>query len=340
MSISIDFQDVLIFCIAQMLVLLFILFQKKFRVLPNLMLGSIIVLLILHYLFYLLKYNGVFDAHPFYASGLSSLMIIPPTVIYIYVTLVITGYFIFSPRQVAWMFSGFFLSIVLWIVLYFVFQFGNLSSEQVSALVDVYTFIVGEITFVVFVVFVILVLRQLTLFCGTEKGWLKAVFSFSNPRFNWLKVFTVLILIHAILLFVEINMNLFLGWPQKWFEWGTTTFLILISYVMLYAIIHYPDIIHIDKKQVGLISPKQYSKPNLDNKQSKELMKSMNQYMNKYKPYLNPDYCMADFSDDLGVSGHLISEVTNGLMKQSIKWILAEIRMGLNPCIKNKSKHW
>ena len=39
--------------------------------------------------------------------------------------------------------------------------------------------------------------------------------------------------------------------------------------------------------------------------------------MEKYKPYLNPDFCMADFSEQIGVSGHLISEVTNGLMKQN-----------------------
>jgi AraC-like DNA-binding protein len=155
------------------------------------------------------------------------------------------------------------------------------------------------------------------MFCGTNQGWFRAVFQFSNPRFNWLKVLNILLLLHTVILFTEVNLNLIFNWPQKWFEWATTIFLILISYVFLYGIINFPDIIHIDKKQIGLSSPKKYSKPNLTNRQSAELMQNINQYMEKYQPYRNPDFCMADFSESIGVSGHLISEVTNGLMKQN-----------------------
>ena len=317
MNISIDFQDVLVFCIAQMLVLLFILVQKKYRVLPNLFLGSIMILLIMHYAYYFLFYSDVFDNDPLLAVGLKSLMILPPTIIYIYVTLVITGYFIFSKKQLLLMFSGFLVSIAIWATLFIVFRFGDLNVEQVSHLTNLYRFVVGEITFLNFLIFTILIYRRLLLFCGTEQGWFASIFKVSNPRFNWLKVFTVLMLIHTFILFIDVNLNLFIGWPQKWFEWGTSIFLILISYVFLYGIINSPDVIHIDKKQIGLSSPKKYSKPNLDQKASSELMKSMNQYMDKYKPYLNPDFCMADFSESMGISGHLISEVTNGLMKQN-----------------------
>ncbi len=317
MSISIDFQDVLIFCIAQMLVLLFILFQKKYRVLPNLFLGFVFVLLILHYVYYFLFYNNFFDSNPLLAIGLKSLMIVPPTIIYMYVVMVITGYFIFSKWQLLGMFSGFILSVLIWAVLAIYFQINNLSSGLSEPLIEFYRLIVGEITFLNFLIYTILIYRKLAMFCGTEQGWFKTVFKFSNPRFNWLKVLNTLLLIHTIILFIDVNLNLLIGWPQKWFEWGTTVFLILISYVFLYGIINFPDIIHINKKQIGLTSPKKYSKPNLDQQQSKELMKSINQYMDKYKPFLNPDFCMADFSESIGISGHLISEVTNGLMKQN-----------------------
>ena len=317
MTLSIDFQDVLIFCIAQVLVLLFILIQKKYRVLPNLFLGFVFVLLVLHYVYYLLFYNNYFADNLLLSVGLKSLMILPPTIIYMYVTLVITGYFIFKKKQVVLLFSGFLLSVFIWIILTITFKFGGLSGGQMDRIVELYRLLVGEITFFNFLVFTILIYRKLVLYCGRDRGWFKTVFRLSNPRFNWLKVFAVLMLIHTVILFIEVNLNLFLGWPQKWFEWGTTVFLILISYVFLYGIINFPDIIHIDKRQVGLASPKKYTKPNLDQNQSKELMKSMNQYMEKYKPYLNPDYSMADFSEGIGLSGHLISEVTNGLMKQN-----------------------
>lgn len=215
------------------------------------------------------------------------------------------------------MFSGFLLAVGIWILLIITFRYGDLSVAQTNRLINVFRVVIGEITFLNFLVFVILIYRRLALFCGIDQGWFKTVFKFSNPRFNWLKVLSVLLLIHTLILFVEVNLNFFLGWPHKWFEWGSSVFLILISYVFLYRIISFPDIIHIDKKQVGLASQKKYSKPNLNQEHSKELMKSMNQYMEKYKPYLNPEFCMADFSESIGVSGHLISEVTNGLMKQN-----------------------
>jgi len=119
-----------------------------------------------------------------------------------------------------------------------------------------------------------------------------------------------------LLQFFKIHFDSLIPLPENWYEMAMSVFLIILSYVFLYGIINYPEVIHIDRKQIGLNSAKKYARPNLSKKESEELMKKMNAYMDKYKPWLIPEFCMADFSQKLAVSGHLISEVTNGLMKQ------------------------
>lgn len=308
MSLFIDFQNILVFCIAQMLVLLLILVQKKYRVLPNFYLGMVFLLLILHFVYYIFVHGGYLDQYPVLAAGLKSIAFFPPVIIYLYVNLVIAGNLIYTRKQIVFMFSGFYLALLLIIPLI-------ISSNQTYF--TIYNFVVGEILFFYYFVFSFLIFKSLALFCGTEKGMFKSIFRFSQPRFNWLKIIAVMLSIHAVILFVEVNLNWLIAIPVKWYDLGMAVFLAFISYVFLYGIINYPEVIHIDKKQVGLKSPRKYTRPAISDNESNELMSRMNEYMEKYKPWLEPEFCMADFSENLSVSGHQISEVMNGLMKQN-----------------------
>lgn len=83
MDFNIDIQDVLIFSIAQMLLVLFILLGKKYRVLPNLFLGLIIGLLIIHFIYFFLEINGFFNLHPAIHLLLKPILVLPPIIVYI-----------------------------------------------------------------------------------------------------------------------------------------------------------------------------------------------------------------------------------------------------------------
>lgn len=308
MGFSIDFQDILVFCIAQMLVLIFILSQKKYRVLPNLFLGMIFVLLIIHFVHYLLIHNGVLINSPILATVLKYISFFPPVLIFIYTNLVITGYMIFSGKEILLMFSGFFIAVLLFIVL--------LSAGNIQYL-PVYNFVLRELILLNYIVFAFLIFRTLAKFCGTGSGIFRSVFRFSNPRFNWLKILAVVLTVDIVMLFIDINFSWLIPFHEGWHDRAMAVFLIVLSYIFLYGLINYPEVIHIDHKQIGLSSTRKYARPNLSKKESKELMEKMNSYMEKNKPWLNPEFCMADFSEQLAVSGHLISEVTNGVMKQN-----------------------
>jgi len=296
----------MIFCIAQMLVLIFILLQKRYRVLPNFFLGLIFGILILHIFYYLLISEGYLDHSQTLSVGLKSISFFPPIIIFMYVNLVITGYLMFSWKQVTLMFTGFFLAMILLVIFIL---------EGYEDKIGLYNSIISEIIIINFLVYTYLIFKTLALFCGTEQGII-SVFRFSNPRFNWLKIIAVMLSIDMLLQFFKIHFDSLIPLPENWYEMAMSVFLIILSYVFLYGIINYPEVIHIDRKQIGLNSAKKYARPNLSKKESEELMKKMNAYMDKYKPWLIPEFCMADFSQKLAVSGHLISEVTNGLMKQ------------------------
>ena len=73
--------------------------------------------------------------------------------------------------------------------------------------------------------------------------------------------------------------------------------------------------------------PVKYQKSRLDKKEGRKWQQALLSYMEKEKPYLNPDLQMADLAQAIGCSTHTLSQVFSQVLNRSYYDFIAEYRI-------------
>jgi AraC-like DNA-binding protein len=290
--------------IAIAFVLLYTLYQKKFRLRSNLFLALVIIDLILVYSVYFLIHTGLVTKSDTVYLLRFVMESIPPPLIFLYAQTFVSEDLKIDSRIFFYPFActlGFF-SVVLIESLGFTESF-NQDYHEAYAIIFRFT---NSLQFLLYGYLL-------------KRRYLRAKEDLiaSGSRGKWIDLLSNLFFAHGGLLLFEAY--------TRWFqpEWEEITFYIITLFlisIILFWIFRFtlnPSIIHFTRKSVGEIPLKKYQRTRLENSEAKDLMAIMNTCMEINKPYLNYDLTINDFSETVGIPVHNISEITNGLMNQN-----------------------
>ncbi|MDX1284379.1 MAG: helix-turn-helix domain-containing protein, partial [Draconibacterium sp.] len=161
------------------------------------------------------------------------------------------------------------------------------------------------------------ILYQLNKTCSKKLGFWNNIIDFSNDRILLIKVFSIIIFSIGIMSLFQGVLEILNRW-QNAFYIAESIGVIVIGYWFLFVIIYNPKIIHFKMKEIKaqgkLLS---YEKSGLEEEEAVGIMKKMNSWMEKEKPYVDGNLSLADFAEKFEIPGYILSEVLNRLLKQN-----------------------
>lgn len=315
MPINIGIEHILIFCTAQTIMLIAILLQKRFHQRPNLFLGMIFGLLTSFYILYLFEEIGLFDAYPSLKTLKRGVELLPPPLIYHYMWLLINGETRFRQGYK----KHFILAAVIAVFLVGLNIVAIIPFVSLEINPKIYYLIIVVGSAVVGIQFIVFAYKMIQLIFEKSKSnnsiW-KCLFSIRIKRYRWVRLMSIIFFLHGIIFLIE---GAYLSFhpddPTPLLI--NVIFYITVGYIFTISLIQNPAIIHFSSKTAGELALRKYEKSGLDETEALSIMKKMNSFMEKEKPFLNSNLSIQDLSDNISLPIHTISEVTNGLMGQN-----------------------
>ncbi len=312
-----DFANVIIFCIAQILILIGILNLKRFRNHVNLFLGAILILILIKFIYYLLYFYGIFDEDSTLIYLIRFFQASPPPFLWFYSSAIISGSIIFR-RNMLLHAIPMLIGLIFFIPqLIETFKPGYIpwSVEEYNRW---YGLVFAEIGGLLFIVYSQFIFRELVKIYGANKGIIDCLLDFSNQHLTLLKVLSIMMNIYALILIIGGFIDFHTHSTPTLLDYLDTGFLILLSYLMIFILISIPKVIHYKYSNLPKTDKLlQYDKSSLSRADAMAYMREMNQWMENEKPYLNPNLALGDLTERMHLPGHIISEVLNGLLKQN-----------------------
>lgn len=324
-----DIQHLIIFCGAQIFGLQLILFRKKFRTIPNLMLMLILFNIITHYIYYYLFYTG----HISYTSN-SAYLIIPfatlaPAIVYYYVLSVIYGKIKFTNRS--------FLHLLPLFINGIIFIFFINSTDQKQNLL----FLAKSITISLYIIYPFIMIKTLADFYN-QKGFSLKVFKYNKTKTSLIRLLVFMMTLHFCILVAKHTLPFFIAGFGKTMDILNLCFLMILGYAISYVIINEPKTIQRAEEKIGLGGFKKYEKSKLTQSEAENNVSILNKIMENTKPYLDSEFNLAQFSALSKISTHNISETLNGLIDQSFNDYVNNYRVEefKKLALKKESKHF
>ena len=307
-------EHLILFCGAQTLILLLVLIRKRFRTVPNLILSSMLVLLLVHYSFFYISNSGIIPSSSHLNFIYAVLGTIPPVVIYYYGKAIMLGQFKWS-RQSLLHALPLLVNLLFFLLITLLPDRGQilelLGFELMASLYLVYPFVI---------------IKRLCDLYHMENLTLK-VFSYNKKQTSMIRLLILVLFVHGLILVLRTNLPLI--WPQTiaFFDVVNLVFLLLFSYVLTFVIITVPQTIHFEDERVGLTGFRKYEKSNLTREKATQLVNCLNDLMLTNKPYLNPDLNLSLLAEMVDCSTHGLSETLNGLIGQTFNDYINNFRI-------------
>lgn len=315
MPFQIGIEHILLFCIFQTILIIVILFQKKYHQLPNLFLGVTFGMLLSIYSLYLLEHLNLFDNFSSLKSLKRAVEQFPPPIIYIYMGLLINGKSKLGSVNKKNLIIPFIATLLAFILI--VIQYYNVFSEarsnQLLLLFMTSFSLIAGFGYYTFGYKLIQLIRNKI---RNQNSFFQCILFLKEKRYRWVRLMAIIFFIHGTIFLIEFTYLIIVPSNRSPFLINTA-FYITLGYVFLIYLIQNPAIMHFSSKTAGSLVLKKYEKSGLSEEEAKDIMQRMNDYMEKDKPYIESQLSIQDLSQKLGLPVHTISEVTNGLMEQN-----------------------
>lgn len=315
MPFQIGIEHILIFCIFQTILIIVILFQKKYHQLPNLFLGVTFGMLLSIYSLYLLEHLGLFDNLNALKSLKRAVEQFPPPIIYMYMGLLVSGKSKSISVNKSYLFIPF-LAALLAFLLILIQYFSIISEARSNQLLLLFMIVFSLSAGIGFLTFGYKLIQLIRSKMRNQNTFIQCILFLKEKRYRWVRLMGIIFFIHGTIFLVEFIYLIIVPHNRSPFLINTA-FYITLGYVFLIYLIQNPTIIHFSNKTAGSLVLKKYEKSGLSEEEAKGIMQKMNDYMEKDKPFIESQLSLQDLSQKLGVPVHTISEVTNGLMGQN-----------------------
>lgn len=299
-----EIQYLIIFCLVQVVGLQIILLRKKFRIFPNYMLEVILTLINIHYLYYYFLYEGLIKDLSNLGYSIVLFSTLAPLIVYYYMISVLYGKINFTKRSIIHFIP------ILFNGLIFIFFINSLFDKSILL------FIAKNIIISLSIIYPYLIVKTIANYYNI-KGFTFKVFKFDKKKTLLIRLIVYVMLIHFFILILKNYLPLFVDGSEKTLNIIDLCYLLSYIYVIMYAIIIEPRIIHIADENIGLGGFKKYDRSNLTRAIAEDNVKILNKIMEDEKPYLDSEFSLSKFAKISNIPSHIISESLNRLLGRS-----------------------
>ena len=294
-----------------------IMLKRKLQNMANLLLGAILLIIFLKFLYYLLKFNGLFMENPNYVNIIRLLQASPPLFIWFYSTSIITGTFIFSKRM---------LLHTLPIIFGFLFFMPQLINGIFSVAIPFsletydkwYGLIYAQIAGILFLIYSWYIFRQMRNFYGPKLSLKECLLDANHTQLTLLKLLSSMMNVYALILIIGGYLAFVSNGSSIVFDYMDIGFLIVLSFLMVFIIMSSPKVIHFNYSKLSKsVNYFRYEKSTLTRDEAEKYVHELDSWMTEDHPYLNNNLSLGDFVERLQIPGHVISEVLNGLLNKN-----------------------
>lgn len=339
------FDILLILGIIQGVLLSIILFTHKSNHPANRLLGGAMFFLSLEIFYLFINKNNMLDNFIYFIPLLFPLPFIYTPLLFLYVKELTTKEG--TQKRDILHSIPFLISLLLILCFYFMNNFELKDYlHQVSKGDLLFTYIANNAKPIYAVIYIFYMLVYI------KKYNMKIVNSFSNLdriNLNWLRNFAIAMIIITVIVLVQ-NVSEFIYDEKSVLEIYLFAALVVLIYLIGYFGLKQPEIFsQIEKdessatKSPASLHPQQakYQKSGLDDKSAEASLKTLLNYMETEKPYLNGDLTLQELAGRCNVSVHHLSEIINSKLNQSYydfvnKYRVEEFKRRLNEQGNNK----
>ena len=316
----------ILFCGAQIIGLIIILLQAKFRTLPNLILKLVFINIIAHYIYYYFFYKGLIDLDSNWPYAVVPIATTAPLMVYYYVMSVLYGKLKFTKISL--------LHLIPHLINGLIFiSYLNTDSHKITLLL-----IAKNVLISIYLIYPFLILKMIGNFYQI-KGFSLNIFNYNKKRTVLIKLLVLMMTIHFVILAIKTNLPLFIDGCEAIMDIINLGFLVVLGYAISYVIVSEPKTLHLSTEKVGLGGFKKYDKSKLTRKLAEGNVLKMNQIMENNRPYLDSEFNLSSFSQECQIPTHVISETLNGLMNQSFNDYINNYRVEEFKRLSQKEKY-
>lgn len=302
---GVDLSDFILLCGLQTTGLIIILMQRKFKSAPNNILKLILLSLLIYYTFYYFYFGS--DQMKRFVPFFMSFAALSPPLIYFYCLTIIQG----KPVKIISVLPHLTMTVVMFIWSAIQWNYNDIAIEVLTLKVF---FIIHGLLHLIYPFIIIFYLAEIYHLSGIK---VFSVFHYNKDKTIMIKLFIGMMLIHALLLNTK---SVFFALElEVWFvlEILNIVFLLVLSYLIGYAIITMPVGVHHSKKKIGVTDFKKYDKSGLSKEKACEIAEKLNALCKNEKIYLDTKISIKVASEKIDVPAHHVSETLNRLLGQS-----------------------
>ena len=140
----------------------------------------------------------------------------------------------------------------------------------------------------------------------------------NSPLIGYMKYMSFFLLIHAVLIIIQLVSHAIYGimsWELA--DQLEQYFWLIIGLIFVYKFISYPVILFQVELQKHAIPKEKYQGEMMDIDQAQAMIKNINAYMLKEKPFLNMDYSIKTLSNEIGIPSRELSKLMNQYLNQN-----------------------
>ena len=298
-------KALLLHCLLQIFGLMIILFHKRFKTAPNMLLNYILLTLIVHLGYDYLETSG------FNVSGFSALVLCfeftAPIAVYFYAFTVIKGKMPTLKQIIP--------HLILPCTLFGLLTASDIFQYEQAFVILKYTAHIALMTFAI--IYPLFVIYRLSTVYHLKSFGRVNIFKYNKDKTVMLRLVVTMMLLNGILMIPEGIMHTYFQEYIRIIEVADILFFIVLSYLFGYHIITNPQSIHHDKRRFALHNYDKYLRSGLQEGDAKAIADRLNEYFQSEKPYLNPDLNLNVISEQLQIPSHHITETLNGLIGQN-----------------------
>lgn len=299
-----DISNFILYGGIQVIGLIIVLLQKKFRVLPNLFLILILGNILLHYIYYHFFYQALFTETSNIAFVIIPLAAVAPILIYYFVVSTLYGKINMSKKE--YIHAIPFIFYISFAILFYLPEANKI----------LWISLARNVLILMYLVYPLLLIKKIAVFYKLEKISFK-IFDYNKDRISLVRLVVVMMLVHFIILVFKVNLPFIIPQSADLLNKINLSFFLVLAYFLSYVMISQPKTVLVKNGLVGLKGFNKYEKSKLTHSSAYDIMEKLNSIMEKDKPYLDADFDMENLSSLSGFSSHNISETLNGLVKQS-----------------------
>ncbi|TKG93632.1 AraC family transcriptional regulator [Puteibacter caeruleilacunae] len=297
-------NSLLVYCMLQTIGIMIVLFRKKFRTTPNVILNFLMFELFVKFIYQYIELEKINVPYiePFYYL----IRALGPVAIYFYARVILTGKIPEFKKVIPCL-----------VVPLLLFVLHALPDGSRAFIEESKNGISAILLILSFLIFPLIIVYEYAKFYQLKYFEFYKTFTYNSGQTSLIAIIIPLCIGSGLMILGTRIVYLYYPHLITQIEIAGVFYSVILSYLFAYMVIVSPKVIHHKKSKFALQEFKKYDCSGLTADEAKQISNRLCDYFETSKPFLNPELNLKIVSQELNVSAKNITETLNGLIGQN-----------------------